>query len=71
MDRLVAVRYFLHEHPVLTSVVALWVLVTLCTGLLHDVQLAGDVLLVLVRHAKQQLHGIHETFSALWRELRQ
>ena len=59
------------EHPVLTIIVSTWIAVTLASGILHELEIAGDVLLVLVRHTKEQLHSVSETFSELWREWRE
>ena len=67
MVRLVAT---LQEHPLLKAIVIGWVVLTLASGVLHELQVAGDVLLVLIRHTAEQLHEVRETFAAVWRELR-
>lgn len=57
------------EHPLLASFLGAVILLTLGLGVLHELEIFGEVLLVLVRKVKRMLFGLKDVGGHLWREL--
>jgi hypothetical protein len=57
------------EHPVLTGWVVLALSITLGIGVMHECRIGGDVLIVLVRDAKEELRALVGVAERLKKEL--
>lgn len=60
---------FASDHPVIASWIVLFVLITLGIGVVHECRIGGDVLIVLVRHGKEELLGLADVGRRLRHEL--
>lgn len=57
------------EHPLLASLIVLLVVLAILLGGIHELELLGKVLIVLVRDVKQRLTELGHVARNLWREL--
>ena len=56
-------------HGVTSRLLSAFFVITLLLGGIHEIQIGGAVLVVLVRHAKHQLHAVAEVARDLKKEL--
>ena len=57
------------KHPVLAHALKLVFVITLTLGVAHECRIAGEVLIVLVRHVKYELTALADVAERLEREL--
>jgi hypothetical protein len=57
------------EHPLLAAIVVALVAVTILLGGLHELELAGRVLIVFVQEVKKRLSELRQVGRDLWYEL--
>jgi hypothetical protein len=57
------------DHPLIAGWLAPLFIITLAIGVIHECRIGGDVLIVLVRHAKEELGGLADVGRRLRHEL--
>jgi len=57
------------KHPLLARFLVMVFVMTLALGVVHDCRIAGEVLIVLVRHAKHELVQLGDVAERLKREI--
>jgi hypothetical protein len=57
------------KHPLLARFLMLVLVLTIWLGVIHDFRIGGEVLIVLVRHAKHELAQLGDVAERLKREL--
>ena len=57
------------DHPVIVGWLVPFLLITVVLGAIHELEIVGDMLIVLVRHGKKGLRGLVRVGTSLKREL--
>ena len=53
------------DHPIVASVITLFVMTTLLLGFLHECEIGGEVLILLVRMFKDRAHSLRNISKRL------
>lgn len=57
------------DHPLIAAFLGAFFFLALVLGVLHEVELFGDCLLVFVQHLKRELRAVRHVGRRLWDEL--